>query len=128
MTNDNILLKISNVRKRFGEVLALDDVSFEINSGEVVGLVGSNGAGKTTLLRLMSGVYRPTSGSVTLGDKTPVHLMRDNLGVVPESTGLYSRLTAWENIRYHSRLYGIDDSVSWKRTLKFAQKIGRAHV
>ena len=123
MTNDNILLKISNVRKRFGEVLALDDVSFEINSGEVVGLVGSNGAGKTTLLRLMSGVYRPTSGSVTLGDQTPVHLMRDNLGVVPESTGLYSRLTAWENIRYHSRLYGIDDSVSWKRTLKFAQSL-----
>jgi len=123
MTNDNILLKISNVRKRFGEVLALDDVSFEINSGEVVGLVGSNGAGKTTLLRLMSGVYRPTSGSVTLGDQTPVHLMRDNLGVVPESTGLYSRLTAWENIRYHSRLYEIDDSVSWKRTLKFAQSL-----
>ena len=49
--------------------------------------------------------------------------MRDNLGVVPESTGLYSRLTAWENIRYHSRLYGIDDSVSWKRTLKFAQSL-----
>ena len=49
--------------------------------------------------------------------------MRDHLGVVPESTGLYSRLTAWENIRYHSRLYGIDDSVSWKRTLKFAQSL-----
>ena len=123
MAVDNILLKISSVRKNFNEVIALDDVSFDIKSGEVVGLVGSNGAGKTTLLRLMSGVYRPSSGSVTLGDDTPVHLMRDHLGVVPESTGLYSRLTAWENIRYHSRLYGIDDSVSWKRTLKFAQSL-----
>ena len=123
MAVDNILLKISSVRKNFNEVIALDNVSFDINSGEVVGLVGSNGAGKTTLLRLMSGVYRPSSGSVTLGDDTPVHLMRDHLGVVPESTGLYSRLTAWENIRYHSRLYGIDDSVSWKRTLKFAQSL-----
>jgi len=123
MAVDNILLKISSVRKNFSEVIALDNVSFDIKSGEVVGLVGSNGAGKTTLLRLMSGVYRPTSGSVTLGDNTPVHLMRDHLGVVPESTGLYSRLTAWENIRYHSRLYGIDDSVSWKRTLKFAQSL-----
>ena len=123
MAADNILLKISSVRKNFDEVIALDNVSFDINSGEVVGLVGSNGAGKTTLLRLMSGVYRPSSGSVTLGDDTPVHLMRDHLGVVPESTGLYSRLTAWENIRYHSRLYGIDDSVSWKRTLKFAQSL-----
>jgi len=123
MAADNILLKISSVRKNFDEVLALENVSFNIKSGEVVGLVGSNGAGKTTLLRLMSGVYRPSSGSVTLGDGTPVHLMRDHLGVVPESTGLYSRLTAWENIRYHSRLYGIDDSVSWKRTLKFAQSL-----
>ena len=123
MAVDNILLKISSVRKNFNEVIALDNVSFDIKSGEVVGLVGSNGAGKTTLLRLMSGVYRPSSGSVTLGDDTPVHLMRDHLGVVPESTGLYSRLTAWENIRYHSRLYGIDDSVSWKRTLKFAQSL-----
>ena len=123
MAADNILLKISSVRKNFNEVIALDNVSFDIKSGEVVGLVGSNGAGKTTLLRLMSGVYRPSSGSVTLGDDTPVHLMRDHLGVVPESTGLYSRLTAWENIRYHSRLYGIDDSVSWKRTLKFAQSL-----
>ena len=123
MAADNILLKISSVRKNFDEVLALENVSFNIKSGEVVGLVGSNGAGKTTLLRLMSGVYRPSSGSVTLCDGTPVHLMRDHLGVVPESTGLYSRLTAWENIRYHSRLYGIDDSVSWKRTLKFAQSL-----
>ncbi len=123
MTTENTLLKISNVRKSFGEVLALDDVTFDIKSGEVVGLVGSNGAGKTTLLRLMSGVYQPSSGTVALGDGTPVHLMRDHLGVVPESTGLYSRLTAWENIRYHSRLYGISDDVSWKRTLKFAQSL-----
>ena len=74
MTSDGTLLKVSNVRKNFAEVIALDGVSFEIKSGEVVGLVGSNGAGKTTLLRLMSGVYRPSNGDVTLADLSLIHI------------------------------------------------------
>ena len=60
----------------------------------------------------MSGVYKPTSGTVCLEDGTPVDKMRQKLGVVPESTGLYSRLTAWENIRYHNGMHGIDDKKS----------------
>ena len=68
MLSNNTLLQVSNVKKTFGEVIALNGVTFDIKPGEVVGLVGSNGAGKTTLLRLMSGVYYPTSGNVTLGD------------------------------------------------------------
>ena len=121
--DNKVLLSVDNVHKAFGDIVALENVSFNINSGEVVGLVGSNGAGKTTLLRLMSGVYRPSSGNVRLYDGTEIHKMRDYLGVVPESTGLYSRLTAWENIRYHSRLYGVKDEDSWARTVKFAESL-----
>ena len=117
------LMTISNVSKSFGDVIALRSISLEIKSGEVVGLVGSNGAGKTTLLRLMSGVYKPTSGTVCLDDGMPVDKMRQRLGVVPESTGLYSRLTAWENIRYHSRMHGVSDKDSWNRTSRFAKHL-----
>ena len=64
----------------------------------------------------------PTKGSVLFG-KNRVSNMREKLGVVPESTGLYSRLTAWENIRYHSRMYGIDDDVAWSRVSHFAKML-----
>lgn len=116
------LLTLSGVAKSFGTVDALTHVDLEINSGQVIGLVGGNGAGKTTLLRLMAGVMEPTRGQILFQD-SPVSTMRKKLGVVPESTGLYSRLTAWENIRYHSRMYGIPDDESWKRVLQFAYRL-----
>ena len=111
------LLKLTNVKKSFGDIHAIEQVNLDIHKHSVIGLVGGNGAGKTTLLRLMSGVYRPTSGSVELEHNRPVSEMRSVLGVVPESTGLYSKLTAWENIRYHSRLHGIDDQLAWELSL-----------
>jgi len=116
------LLTLAGVAKSFGEIEALTLVDLEIHSGQVIGLVGGNGAGKTTLLRLMAGVMEPTSGSILFGSK-PVSVMRQKLGVVPESTGLYSRLTAWENIRYHSRMYGIPDDVAWNRVSHFAKRL-----
>lgn len=114
------LLEVQSVNKSFGDVHALNNISLTINKGEIIGLVGSNGAGKTTLLRLLAGVYRPTSGSLRMADGTTVEAGRERLGVVPESTGLYSRLTAWENIRYHARLHGVSDQEAWTRTLHYA--------
>ncbi len=116
------LLTLTGVAKSFKEIDALVHVDLEINSGQVIGLVGGNGAGKTTLLRLMAGVMEPSKGSILFQNK-PVSSMRTRLGVVPESTGLYSRLTAWENIRYHSRMYGIADDVAWNRVIYFAKML-----
>ena len=115
------LLHLTDVSKSFGDVHAIEHVTLEIQNKSVVGLVGGNGAGKTTLLRMMAGIYIPTQGKVHLQDGKNVDEMRSELGVVPESTGLYSKLTAWENIRFHSRIHGIEDSVAWSRTLKFAE-------
>ena len=116
------MLSLLGVGKSFKEVEALTHVDLEINSGQVIGLVGGNGAGKTTLLRLMAGVMEPTKGSVLFKGER-VSTMRTKLGVVPESTGLYSRLTAWENIRYHSRIYGVDDQVAWNRVSHFENQL-----
>ena len=117
------LLHVSDVSKRFGDVVALDQVSLDIYEGDIIGLVGSNGAGKTTLLRLLAGVYRPSSGRVHLADDADVEQARARLGVVPENTGLYARLTAWENIRYHARIHGVPDDLAWKRTRYFAHHL-----
>ena len=118
------LLSVRGATKRFGDVIALEAIDLDIHEGEIVGLVGSNGAGKTTLLRLLSGVYRPTSGRVVLADGSDVERARSKLGVVPENTGLYSRLTAWENIRYHARIHGVSDDEAWNRTMYFARHLG----
>ncbi|MDC0557091.1 ABC transporter ATP-binding protein [Candidatus Poseidoniaceae archaeon] len=116
------LLTLTGVAKRFDEVEALTHVDLDINSGQVIGLVGGNGAGKTTLLRLMAGVMEPTMGTILFEGKK-VSTMRSKLGVVPESTGLYSRLTAWENIRYHSRMYGVPDDIAWNRVSHFSNRL-----
>ena len=125
-----VLLKVSDVTKSFTDVTALSSVSINFHSGEVVGLVGGNGAGKTTLLRLLCGLYQPTTGTVqgVVDDKpVDIHRMREHVGVVPEATGLYARLTAWENIRYHSRLNGINDDMAWTRTERFAKLLKFDH-
>lgn len=121
-----LLLSVKNVTKTFGTLNALEEFSIDIEKGAVIGLVGSNGAGKTTLLRLLCGLYRPNLGNVVFvkdGDEKNIDKFREAVGVLPESTGLYHRLTAWENIRYHSRLHGVPDSISWERTLRFSKAL-----
>jgi len=121
-----ILLSVRNVTKTFGTLNALENFSVDIDSGAIIGLVGSNGAGKTTLLRLLCGLYRPNQGKVLVlkdGKENNIDQFREVVGVLPESTGLYHRLTAWENIRYYSRLHGVSDSVSWERTLRFSKAL-----
>ena len=123
---EQLLLRVKNVSKMFGNLNALDDLSIDIEKGSIIGLVGSNGAGKTTLLRLLCGLYRPSKGDIVFlkdGEEKNIDKFREAVGILPESTGLYHRLTAWENIRYYSRLNGVSDSISWERTLRFSKAL-----
>lgn len=117
------LVTLRDVRKSFGDVLALEGVSADIDRCTSTALIGGNGAGKTTLLRLLAGVYRPTEGTAKFADGDLTEHRR-RIGVMTESTGLHLRLTAWENIRFHARLFGMQDEVARQRSEALAVQLG----
>jgi sodium transport system ATP-binding protein len=95
-----------------GPFVALDNLSFTANCGEVYGLLGPNGAGKTTALRILSTVLQPTSGTAVVNGYdvvTQPALVRQTIGFMSANTAVYDRMTAWEMVEYFGRLYGIED-------------------
>ncbi len=103
------LLTVSALSKRYGRTLAVEDISFQVRAGEIVGLVGANGAGKTTVLRCCVGILRPTSGTVTVAGYDSVQQEREakrHLAFVPELPNLYPLLTVAEQIEFIVRTYG----------------------
>jgi sodium transport system ATP-binding protein len=117
------MIEVRNLHKAFGKVKAVDGVSFTANDGQITGLLGPNGAGKTTSLRMLYTLMKPDSGQV-LVDGIDANLdpqaVRRRLGVLPDSRGLYKRLTSRENIRYFGRLHGLDDALIAQRTQALA--------
>jgi ABC-2 type transport system ATP-binding protein len=104
------VLRIRDVCKSYGGVVALDGVSLEIAAGEILGLLGPNGAGKTTLISLIAGLTPPDRGSVTVdGFDVETHPMQVKrmLGVVPQELGIYLQLTVEQNLRFFGRLVGL---------------------
>jgi sodium transport system ATP-binding protein len=103
-------LVADRLEKRFGPLLAVDDVSLHVAAGEVVGLLGPNGAGKTTTLRMLAGILPPTNGRVLVGgidvQLRPLEARR-RIGFLSGDTQLYQRLTPREVLRYFGRLYGV---------------------
>ncbi len=105
------MIEARNLRKCFGKVVAVDDVSFRAEDGQITGLLGPNGAGKTTTLRMLYTLLQPDSGEMTVDGIDPRReplAVKRRLGVVPDSRGLYDRLTARENVRYYGELHGLD--------------------
>jgi ABC-2 type transport system ATP-binding protein len=95
----------SGVTRLFGDFTAVDNADFEIEPGEVVGLVGANGAGKTTLIRMILGLLEPTAGSVRLFGEAPTREQRRRIGYVPQNLGLYRDLTAVENLEFRAEAF-----------------------
>jgi ABC-2 type transport system ATP-binding protein len=105
----DVQLQARNVTRRFGTFTAVEDVSMQVQPGEVVGLLGANGAGKTTLIRMLLGLIPATSGSVELLGGRPDRQRRRRLGYVPQGLGLYGDLTVQQNLSFSARAYGVAD-------------------
>jgi sodium transport system ATP-binding protein len=113
------MIRVEALHKYFGDVKAVQGISFEAHNGKITGLLGPNGAGKSTTLRVLYTVLKPDSGSATIDGVDVVNdslAARAKIGTLPHGSGLYPHLTARENIAYYAKLYDmpkdtIDDAI-----------------
>ena len=108
------MIQLTNLTKRFGDVLAVHQLTLSISKGEIFGFIGPNGAGKTTTLRMMGGVLAPTEGSVTI-DGIPMgerpEEAKRKIGYIPDRPFLYEKLTGMEFLKFTADLYSIEDGL-----------------
>jgi len=115
---NNSMIEVSNLTKKFGKFTAVDDISFSVKKGEIFGLLGPNGAGKSTTLRVLSTLARPTSGTAKISGYDIVkndNEVRKLIGIVSEKMIMYNRLTAKENLWFFGSLFNIPKSTLTKR-------------
>lgn len=104
------MIDVENLTKKFGDITAVDGLSFHVDEGEVFGLLGPNGAGKTTTIRMLCGLISRTSGEAKMagyeiGNDADSLKIRKMIGLVPDNVGLYEELSAYENLDYYGKLY-----------------------
>jgi ABC-2 type transport system ATP-binding protein len=101
-------IKTVNLTRKFGDLIAVNDLNIEVEEGEIFGLVGPDGAGKTTTMRLLTGIMEPTSGEAWVYNRHTVkeaELLKDNIGYMSQRFGLYEDLTVMENINFYADIY-----------------------
>jgi ABC-2 type transport system ATP-binding protein len=117
-------LEFDRICKRYGDLVALDDMSFDIRAGEVFGFVGSNGAGKTTTMRIALGVLSADSGEVRWDGAPVTFETRRRIGYMPEERGLYPRMKVGEQLIYLARLHGLPPAAAAERTRAWTERLG----
>jgi len=117
-TNNGFAIEISHLKKVFGDLAAVDDISLSVKKGEIFGLLGPNGAGKSTIIRMLCTLSRPTDGSATVAGYDIVKHddeVREHIGLVSEKMIMYDQLTARENLKLFGKLYNIPNDALNKR-------------
>jgi ABC-2 type transport system ATP-binding protein len=122
-------LRCRGLRRRYGDLVAVDDVSFEIALGETYGLLGPNGAGKTTVISMVAGVLSADAGEVLVAGRpmsTRTPAVKAQVGYVPQEVALYPDLSGRENLRFFARLYGLGRAETRSRVAEVLETIGLA--
>ena len=127
------IIKVENLVKKFGELAAVNDISFSVAPGEIFGFLGPNGAGKTTTINILCTLSKPTSGRAFIDDLDVVHQqsqVRQAIGLVFQDPSLDERLSGLQNLRFHTMVYGVPASVREQRIeqmLKITELYDKRH-
>ena len=117
------IVQVENVSKHFGEVKAVDNVSFNIEKGSVYGLLGPNGAGKTTTIRMIMDIIAPDSGKITFSGNQQNGDFADQIGYLPEERGLYRKMKVKDVILFMAELRGVNRAETFKEIKRWLQKM-----
>lgn len=115
---DKNIIHVGNLVKKFGELSAVDDVSFDVREGEMFAFLGPNGAGKTTTIKMLTTLLHPSSGVVEVNGVNPAdntHEVRKAFGIVFQDPSLDNELTAYENLDFHGNLYNVEPKLRRER-------------
>jgi ABC-2 type transport system ATP-binding protein len=121
------MIQVKNLTKKFDDLVAVNNISFEIAKGEIFAFLGPNGAGKSTTIQILTTLLQPTSGTVILDGEDPVKSpakVRQSFGIVFQDPSVDDELTAWENMEFHGVLYGVPKKLRRERIdemLKFVE-------
>ncbi|MCY8004173.1 ATP-binding cassette domain-containing protein [Bacillus haynesii] len=121
------VLEIQHLTKKFGDFVAVDNISLSIEEGEIFGLLGANGAGKSTTIHMISSLLRSNEGEITiLGKNIAKHrkFAKMNIGIVPQDLAIYEDLTAYENVKFFAGLYGLRGAHLHNRVEEALQFVG----
>ena len=121
------MISVKNLTKEFETVTAVEDISFEVDEGEIFGFLGPNGAGKTTTIRILSTLISPTSGNIVIDGKDPEtggEHIRSIVGLLTESPGLYEKISAYDNLDYFSSFYDMPDKQRKANIEKYLKMFG----
>jgi ABC-2 type transport system ATP-binding protein len=118
------MLRVAGLTRRFGEQLALDDVTFDVVPGRMTGFVGANGAGKTTAMRIILGVLAASAGEVRWQGELLTQQVRQDFGYMPEERGLYPKMKIRDQLIFFGRLHGMTPNRAAERTDKLLGRLG----